>query len=150
MAKLHTLLKITKKQKRRMGQGHGSGRGKTAGRGTKGQKARGTIRKVFTSGTLSLIRRLPLIRGKLRNKPISHDPLIINIKYLNVLPDGTIVTAESLVKYGILKKEDAQKYQLKILGDGKLEKSLSVELPCSNSAVKKIETAGGKVIKKSE
>ncbi|MBI2617368.1 50S ribosomal protein L15 [Candidatus Gottesmanbacteria bacterium] len=145
MTTLHSLPKITERKKKRLGQGHGSGRGKTAGRGTKGQKARGKIRSVFTGGSLSLVRRLPLIRGKLRNKSISHDPIIVNIKYLHILPEKSTINMESLVKHGIVKKKDAEVYGIKILGDGTIQKAFTVELPCSNSARKKIEKAGGKV-----
>lgn len=145
MTTLHELPKIIHKSKKRLGQGHGSGRGKTAGRGTKGQKARGSIRMGMGSGALALIKRLPLTRGKLRNKSLSHDPLIVNIKFLDSIPEKTIINIESLVKHGIVKKEDAEMYTIKILGDGEITKSFTVELPCSKSAVKKIEAAGGKV-----
>ncbi len=62
--KLSSLTKITKTRKKRLGQGHGSGRGKTAGRGTKGQKARRNIPLTFEGGALTLIKRLPFMKGK--------------------------------------------------------------------------------------
>lgn len=143
--KLDQLPKTTTKPKRRLGRGYGSGRGKTAGRGTKGQKARGKVKLGFEGGQLPLIRRLPLRRGKGRNKPLGKKPIVINIKYLDLLPQNSIVNKESLVDFGLVKKEEVEKYGVKILGDGELKKPLVVKLPCSGGARKKIEKAGGKV-----
>jgi len=66
--KLSTLSKTIKRTKRRLGQGHGSGRGKTAGRGTKGQNAKGDRSLSFEGGALTIIKRLPFLRGKGKNK----------------------------------------------------------------------------------
>ena len=66
--KLENLTKVTDRKKKRLGQGHGSGRGKTGGRGTKGQKARGKVSLTFEGGALPLIKRLPFHRGKGKNK----------------------------------------------------------------------------------
>ena len=145
MIKLNTLPKIVERGKKRLGQGHGSGKGKTAGRGTKGQRSRGKISATFSAGSLAMVRRLPLLRGKYRNKSFKHKPLIVNIKYLNILPKNSIVDVESLVKNHIIKENDAKIYGVKILGDGKLEIPLVIKLPTSKSAAKKIEAAGGKV-----
>ena len=140
---LHNLHKIKKHNKKRLGQGHGSGRVKTAGRGTKGQKARAKISMSFEGGSLPLIKRLPFRRGKGRNKSFSGDPLIVNIKYLNVYDKNQIVDIESLIKKGIVKKEDAKRFGVKILGDGEIKLPLVVKLPISKNAAKKIEKAGG-------
>ncbi len=145
MMKLHTLTKIVAKDARRLGRGEGSGRGKTGGRGTKGQKARGTIRRTFEGGQLPLIKRLPLYRGKGRNKSIHKRNLVVNLKTLNLLPKDSLVTKEILVKYHILAVEDAQNYQIKILGEGKIDRSLTIKMPISKSAAKKIVAAGGKI-----
>ncbi len=138
------LPKVTEKKNRRLGRGHGSGRVKTSGRGTKGQKARGKIRAGFEGGQLRLIKRLPFNRGKNRNAGYRAKAVIINIGALELLPAKTVVTAESLVKYRLITKEDQTK-RIKVLGDGELSKALTVQLPCSNGAVKKIEKAGGSV-----
>ncbi len=145
--KLSELPSIKAKDKRRLARGHGSGRGKTAGRGTKGQKARGKLPVAFEGGQQSIIKRLPLKRGKDRNKAIGNKPVVINVKYLEVMPAGSIVTIESLVKYHIVKKEDASAYGVKILGDGTLNKAFTVKVSCSKGAVEKITKAGGKVEK---
>jgi len=141
----NTLVKVKTKNKRRLGRGYGSGRGKTAGRGTKGQKARGKMPLGFEGGQLPLIKRLPLYRGKGRNKSWREKPLVVNLKILELLPKDTEVNKETLVKYNIIKKEDIMKFGVKILGDGELTKSLIIKLPISKSAAKKVEAAGGRI-----
>lgn len=143
--KLEALPKITTKRKRRLGLGHGSGRGKTAGRGTKGQKARGKIPLRFEGGALPLIKRLPFLRGKGRQKAFKPKPIVVNVKTLNLLPKGTDVDLQTLVKYRIVDKDYARKYGVKILGDGEVTIPLTVKLPVSKGAAKKIADAGGKV-----
>ena len=145
MSSLHTLAKITNKKSRRIGRGIGSGRGKTSGRGTKGQKARGTMRPGFEGGQLSLIKRLPLYRGKLKNRSYRARTLVVNVKALELLPTGTVVDSASLVKHHILHADDVAIYKIKILGDGTITKSLTIKLPLSKSAEKKIIAAGGKI-----
>ncbi len=144
---LHTLPKTTKKSKKRLGQGWGSGKGKTGGRGTKGQKARGSVRLGFEGGQLKLIKRLPLLRGRSRNKSFANKPLIVNLKYLNLLSKGDHVTLETLISKKIVRKDEAEAYGVKILGDGELSVSLTVEIPVSKRARVKIEKAGGTVVK---
>lgn len=141
---LHSLNSLSNKRAKRIGRGSGSGRGKTSGRGTKGQKSRGKVKPLYEGGQLSLIKRLPLLRGKGKNKPLGKKSFIINVKYLNLLPNDTVVDIESLVKYKIIKSNEIK--SVKILGDGRLEKRLLVRLPCSHSAAKKIEQAGGKLM----
>ncbi len=142
---LHNLTKINKKGKKRLGQGHGSGRVKTAGRGTKGQKARNKVSLSFEGGALSLIKRLPFRRGKDRNHSYKNTPVIVNIKALELLKAGTVVDIKALVSAKIVKEEDANEYGVKILGDGKLTKSYTVKLPISKRAAEKIKKAGGSV-----
>jgi len=144
--KLNNLSKTTKNKKRRLGQGHGSGRVKTAGRGTKGQKARGKIPLRFEGGALALIKRMPFRRGKGKNKIFREKPIVINVKILNVLKKDEKVNIKTLSSYKIVDEKEAQAYGVKILGDGDLKVSLIVELPVSKGALKKIEKAGGKVI----
>lgn len=142
---LSKLPKITTKAKRRLGQGHGSGRVKTSGRGTKGQKARRNIALSFEGGALPLIKRLPFLRGKERNFSYQTITFPINIEKLNTLPKGTIVDKKSLVEHKVVSARTAKNQPIKILGNGKLSVALTVKLPVSKSAQDKIEKAGGKV-----
>lgn len=143
--KLSSLSKITKTRQKRLGQGHGSGRGKTGGRGTKGQRARRNIPLSFEGGALTLIKRLPFMRGKGKNKAFKSGPIALNIKELNFLKKGSIVDMKLLIDQKIVDAEYANKYGVKILGDGDLSVSLIVKLPASKGALKKIVEAGGRV-----
>lgn len=147
MTKLDQLSKFTQPTKKRLGRGPGSGRGKTAGRGTKGQKARGKIPFRIGVGGVSFIRRLPLYRGKLRNKPKNNKPLVVNVKYLNLFKEKSIITLESLIKAHIVPEDKSRQLGVKILGDGDLKIALIVKLPTSAGAAKKIEKAGGRLEK---
>jgi large subunit ribosomal protein L15 len=93
----------------------------------------------------SLLRRLPVLRGKDKFKSLKGAPLIVNLKMLNVLKEGTVVDIDSLAKAGIVKLDDAKEVGVKILGDGELEKKLVVKLSASKSATEKIIKAGGKI-----
>jgi len=123
----------------RRGRGHGSGNGKTAGKGHKGQKARsGAPRIGFEGGQMPLYRRLPKRGFKNRN----HKEIIsINVSDLERLENGSKVTEESLLEAGVISKiADG----VKILGNGELTKKLDVEVTAfSASAKEKIEQAGG-------
>lgn len=124
----------------RRGRGHGSGNGKTAGKGHKGQKARsGAPRPGFEGGQLPLYRRLPK-RGftNINSKNI----IGIGVDRLNAFEDGAEVTVAALVEKGIVSNP---KDGVKILGNGELTKKLDVKVNAySASAVKKIQAAGGK------
>lgn len=144
--KLENLSKTTKSSKKRLGQGHGSGRGKTGGRGTKGQKARGKIPLRFEGGALALIKRMPFHRGKGKNKVFKKKEIVINVKALNIIKKDEKVNILTLAKYNIIDENEAKVFGVKILGDGDLKVPLSVELPVSKGARKKIEKAGGKAI----
>ncbi|MBI3380039.1 50S ribosomal protein L15 [Candidatus Gottesmanbacteria bacterium] len=146
MINLNKLPKTTTRGKKRLGQGHGSGRGKTAGRGTKGQKARGKMSLTFNASGLSLIRRLPLIRGKYRNKQHKNRALVVNVKYLNLLPANSTVDIATLIAHHIVDKGEVLLSGVKILSNGDLKIPLIVKLPCSKKAQKKIEAAGGKCV----
>ena len=126
---------------KRVGRGRSSGHGKTCGRGTKGQKARGKTRQGFEGGQMPLQRRLPKLRGfKPRAKKEYH---LVNVEALNNFADGEAVSPEVLVEKGILKKLDKD---VKILGRGELERGLTVKAHAfSRSAVAKIEAAGGSI-----
>ena len=126
---------------KRIGRGHGSGNGKTAGKGHKGQKARAGrgIRAGFEGGQMPLHRRIPK-RGFNNIFATPYTP--INVAILNRFEDGAVVNAEALLNAGIIKKAP---YGVKILGNGKIEKSLTVQVAAfSESAKAKIEAAGGK------
>lgn len=147
MTKINSLVRTVGKNKRRLGRGHGSGRVKTSGRGTKGQKSRGKIPVGFEGGQLPLIKRLPLYRGKSRNKSFKSKQIIVNLKNLGALPDNAIVDRDNLIKFKILAKESADQFKIKILGDGEITRALIIKLPISKRAAKKIEAAGGKIEK---
>lgn len=139
------LEKTTTKKLRRLGQGHGTGRGKTGGRGQKGQNARSRRALSFEGGALPLIKRLPFRRGKGRNYSLNKKPLIVNLKTLNLLPVKAIVDIDTLIKHNIVVPSDAKKFGVKILGDGEANSAFTIKLPISNLARTKVEKAGGKV-----
>ena len=129
------------KEAKRKGRGIGTGNGKTAGRGHKGQKARsgGGVRVGFEGGQMPLARRIPK-RGfhNIFAKPLE----FVNVSELNVFEDGATVSIESLLDAGILSK---CRYGVKILGNGELKKKLTVSANAfSQTAKEKIEAAGGK------
>ena len=126
---------------KRIGRGHGSGNGKTAGKGHKGQKARAGrgIRAGFEGGQMPLHRRIPK-RGF--NNIFATPYTTINVAILNRFEDGAVVNTEALLNAGIIKEAP---YGVKVLGNGKIEKSLTVQVAAfSESAKAKIEAAGGK------
>lgn len=131
--------KITKRSAKRVGRGIGSGKGgHTSGRGTKGQKARGTINFGFegTKTKKSLVKRLPFLRGRAKLKPWTAKPEIINVGDLAGWPAGTPVTAENLVKRGLIAEGTER---VKILGLGKADKPLKVMVPVSKGAAEKLK-----------
>ena len=142
--KLHELSPAegSKKSARRVGRGHGSGWGKTAGKGHKGQKARsgGGVRPGFEGGQMPLQRRVPK-RGF--NNIFADKVVTVNLSDLNrKFENGADVTIEALVAAGLVKNSfDA----VKVLGNGKMEKKLTVKVSAySESAKAAIEAAGGK------
>jgi large subunit ribosomal protein L15 len=138
------LPKTTTKKLRRLGQGHGSGRGKTAGRGTKGQKARGKIKPFFEGGALPLTKRIPFLRGRGRNDRFRPGPFEVNISALNTFRAGANVDLESLIKSGIV-PQNAKKTGAKIIGKSDMKIKLTVKVPVTEGAKKIIERAGGQV-----
>jgi large subunit ribosomal protein L15 len=127
------------KSKKRLGRGIGSGQGKTAGRGHKGQKARNTVRPGFEGGQTPLHRRLPLRRG-FRN-PFKKEYAIVNLSRLAVFEAGTVVTPELLQERRIV---DDIKDGIKVLGDGELAKPITVRAHrFSKSAEEKLKACGG-------
>ena len=126
---------------KRKGRGHGTGNGKTAGRGHKGQNARsgGGVRIGFEGGQMPLARRLPK-RGF--NNIFAQPLTAVNVAVLNKFEDGAVVDAEALLASGILSKVE---YGVKFLGNGTVTKNVTVKASAfSASAKEKIEAAGGK------
>ena len=125
----------------RRGRGHGSGNGKTAGKGHKGQKARsGAPRPGFEGGQMPLFRRLPKRGFKCRN---SKNIISINVSDLNRFEDGATVTVDALKEIGLVKNP---RDGVKVLGNGELTKKLTVSVDAaSKTAIEKIEAAGGKI-----
>ena len=129
------------KEVKRIGRGHGSGNGKTAGKGHKGQNARsgGGVRPGFEGGQMPLARRIPK-RGF--NNIFAEKMTVINVSDLAKFKEGTVVDAELLKAAGIIKKADNG---VKVLGNGELNVNLTVKAAAfSASAKEKIEKAGGK------
>ena len=141
--KIHELTPALDSNKavKRIGRGHGSGNGKIAGKGHKGQNARsgGGVRIGFEGGQMPLARRIPK-RGF--NNIFATKYAIVNVSDLNKFKDGTVVDTELLVASGLVKKV----YDgVKILGNGELSAKLTVKAAkFSQSAIEKIEKAGGK------
>lgn len=141
--KIHELGAVagSTKDVKRIGRGHGSGNGKTAGKGHKGQKARAGRgqRFGFEGGQMPLQRRIPK-RGF--NNIFASEYSTVNISALNAFEDGAVVDAAALIEKGIIKKE----YDgLKVLGNGELTKKITVKAVAFSAAAKeKIVAAGGK------
>ncbi len=128
--------------KKRIGRGIGSGLGKTAGKGHKGQKARtgGKIRRGFEGGQTPLYRRIPKVGFK---NHFAKEYAIVNLSDLEQFEDGTTIDAQTLISAGIIKKElDG----VKVLGNGNLTKKLTFAVAkVSKSAEEKINAVGGKI-----
>ena len=126
---------------KRKGRGCGTGNGKTAGRGHKGQKARsgGKIRAGFEGGQMPLARRIPK-RGF--NNIFARPLTAVNVAVFNAFDNGAVVDAAALIEKGLI---DNCKYGLKVIANGKLTKAITVKAAAfSESAKAKIEEAGGK------
>lgn len=133
----------SKRPRKRIGRGEASGWGKTGGRGHKGQKSRsgGSIPAWFEGGQMPLVRRLPK-RGPavIKHKRLKYD--VVNVKDLNCFDSDSTVTVEMLNDKGMVKRRNAR---VKILGDGDLEKPLTVCVHSfTKSAIEKIQKVGGK------
>ncbi len=140
---LHSLKNTpgAKTSRMRVGRGHGSGKGKTSGRGHKGQMARkgANHRPAFEGGQMPLIRRIP----KVGFNPVSRTEYSpVNVSRINCFEAGSEVTVDSLRKAGLVK---GRKSLVKILGHGEIDRALNVKAAAfSDSARRKIEAAGGK------
>ena len=142
--KLHTLKPAegSRQERNRVGRGQGSGNGKTAGRGSKGQKQRsgGGVRLGFEGGQQPLFRRLPKRGFSNINRK---DYAVVNLETLNRFEDGTTVNPALLIEAGIVKNELSG---IKILGEGQLERKLTVQAAkFSKAAEEAINAAGGSI-----
>lgn len=127
---------------KRIGRGIGSGTGKTSTRGHKGQWARsgGGVRPNFEGGQMPMTRRLPKIG--FNNKRFAHEYTIVNVDAFNIFEDGATVGIDELIECGLVKKVEA--YGLKVLGNGELEKKLTIKAnKFTATAAEKIQKAGG-------
>jgi len=143
---LSQLPKIVSGSQKRVGRGIGSGKGgHTSGRGNKGQKARGSVPLLFTGTKTkkSLIKKIPLLRGKGKLRP-GNGPVIIKLGDLAELPEKFTVTTENLLKRELI-PEEGKVCGVKILDGGEIKKAMIVKVAISNGAAKKITKAGGTV-----
>jgi large subunit ribosomal protein L15 len=135
--------KGARKARKRVGRGDGSGYGSYSGRGVKGQKSRsgGAVKRGFQGGQLSLLKRLPSMRGF--TNIFRQEYSVVNLDQLEALPADTVVTPDLLVQVGFVRNLNLP---VKILGRGELETALTVSAQrFSKSAREKIEAAGGRV-----
>jgi large subunit ribosomal protein L15 len=136
------------KAERRVGRGHGSGRGKTAGRGTKGQKARtgGSIHRAFEGGQTRLVKRLPFVRGLGNsNTPFRKEYAIIKIDDLGLFEASSQVTPEQMVERKLITPAEGRGL-VKVLGNGEIDRALTVHAHKFTAGARaKIEAAGGTV-----
>jgi large subunit ribosomal protein L15 len=135
------------KRKKMLGRGRGSGKGCTAGKGTKGQNSRagGGTRPGFEGGQMPLFRRIA--RRGFSNHPFKKEYLTLGVGALNVFKDGDTVNRETLTAAGLIRsKAGARALPIKILGGGKLERKLAVAVDrVSSGAEEKIKAAGGTI-----
>jgi len=140
--KLHDLKPApgSKKERIRVGRGEGGRRGKTAGRGTKGLKARNTLRPGFEGGQTALAMRLPKLPGF--KNPNKEEYAIVNLTALDAFDAGSVVNPEELRNRGMIR----HKGRVKVLAQGEMSKALTVKAHAFSAAAKtKIEAAGGTV-----
>ena len=147
MIGIHNLKSSPNKGPKRVGRGTGSGHGKTATRGMNGARQRGTIRPGFEGGQTPIQRRLRKLKGVSQSAMnigiFKKEYAIINVGQLNILEAGTVVTPELLLNSRIINKLCDG---LRILGDGELDKALTIKANhFSNTAIEKIKAAGGSV-----
>jgi large subunit ribosomal protein L15 len=130
----------SKKRKIRVGRGEGGRRGKTAGRGTKGLKARSKVRRGFEGGQMPLQRRMPKLPGFTNPNRVEY--IVFNVGRLSDFDPGSTVTVDDLRARGLVKHRGL----VKVLGEGEVDRALNVKAHAfSLGAVEKIQAAGGTV-----
>ena len=146
---LHSLVKTVEKSKMRMGRGLGSGKGKTGGRGQKGQKARGKVPAANVGGGLILYKKLPYRRGWSRsggNPTRAPKAVLVKLSALNEFKASETVTVEALIKKGLVSGKEVAKKGVKVLAAGELTHGLTINLPVSEKVKELVEKAGGKIL----
>ncbi len=146
---LHSLTKTVERSKKRMGRGLGSGKGKTGGRGQKGQKARGKVPAANVGGGLILYKKLPYKRGWNRaggNPKRSPKPVLVKLSELNDFKANETITVESLIQKGIVSSKEISKKGIKVLVAGELAHAINLQLPVSEKVKELVEKAGGKIL----
>lgn len=143
MSILSHMPSITHRPKKRIGRGHGSGKVKTGGRGQKGQKAREKVRYGFEGGQKMLHHRLPMLRGKGRNKSQKDEVIEVKVSALRQFTQGEEVSLQSLIEKHIVEEGTTR---VKIIGNDPLKESLIVRVPVTKGAKQAIENAGGTVV----
>lgn len=139
------LIKLTSKKMKIVGRGRGTGKGgHTTGRGNKGQLARERIHILFEGSKFkkSLIKRLPFIRGRSKNKSAQNKPVVLSLESLVKWPKSIPVNLKNLVERKLIKPNTKS---VKILGTAKLDHAIDVKVLVSKSAKTAIEKAGGKI-----
>jgi large subunit ribosomal protein L15 len=139
---LSNLEQVVHKKKKRLGRGAGSAKGQKSGRGTtRHQGARTTIPLHFEGGQGRIVKKFPLLRGKMKNKSYKSKSFIVTLTMLEQFDGKETITIETLVKQNLVKKN----IPVKVVSNGTLTKPLTIALPVSKSARATIEKAGGKV-----
>ncbi len=141
--KLHDLRPAagSRRPGKRVGRGHGSGKGKTAGRGTKGQKARGTIQPWFEGGQTPLHIRTPKLHGFKNRFRVEY--LVVNVGELAAVPKGTLVTPDTLRHDRVVPDRKSRPMPIKILGQGEAPSGVTIHAHAfSRAALDKLEAAG--------
>lgn len=147
--KLDNLPKVVARRRKALGRGIGSGRGKTSGRGMKGQKARGKIPAANVGAGLILYKKLPYRRGWSRRGSSATrppKPVLIRLEQLNILKPKTKVDLACLVDNKLVSEKLAKKKGVKILDRGGIKVALDIALPVSENAKQKIVKVGGSVV----
>ncbi|MDO8498972.1 MAG: 50S ribosomal protein L15 [bacterium] len=144
--KLHKLLKVTGKTKKRLGRGLGSGKGKTATRGTKGQKAREKVAIGFIGGTLPLYKKIPYRRG-LGNPKRSRKMVPLPLAKLGGFKSQSSIDLQALIEKGLVGEKEARFRGVKVVNGGEITVALKVNLPVTTAAALKIVKAGGTIIR---
>jgi len=140
--KLHQLPQIVERSNKRLGRGHGSGKVKTSGRGTKGQKAKGVIRYGFEGGQNMLHHRLPFLRGKGRNGSQKDETHEVQLSALTVFSKGEEVTMATLTTKKLIPEKA---HRVKIIGNTAIDRVLTIKVPVTKGVKASVEKVGGTI-----
>lgn len=145
--KLQALPKTTQTKSKRLGRGYGSGKGgHTTNRGQKGQKSRTNIPQWFVGTSWVWFKRLPMLKGKGKFKPLGKPVIMITLSTLNVFKSGEKIDKQALVKYGILSESEIKRNRIKVVATGELKKKIKLNLPASKTAIKSVKKLGGEYL----